>query len=88
MKGERAKNQLIPPRGIKYKFWSGKKNSGAHLSKNKPGSFSISCIAEGCYYRQSSTGDAANDHSLKCGVDKPRVCPNGHVYPVNGYVPL
>ena len=84
--GERSKLQLVPPRGIKRKNWVGHRMSSGPPSKHKPGKFSISCGVRECYYRQSSTGDAANDHSVKCGVKGPLVCPNGHTFPVRGYV--
>lgn len=85
-KGERSKLQTVPPVGIKSSDWNGRKNVGTRDSKHKPGRFSISCAMEDCYYRQSSNGNPTSDKSLRCGVDRPRICPNGHVFPVNGYV--
>ena len=76
-KGERSKLQLIPPVGITSDSWNGKRNSSGPPSKHKVGRFSMNCVVDGCEYRRKD---------VNTGVDRPRFCPNGHEYPVNGWV--
>lgn len=85
-KGDKSKLQTQPPYGIKRKAWAGHNNRSEHTSKHRPGQFSISCAEPGCHYVQSSTGNPSQDKAVRCGVDAPRVCPEGHHYPRGGYV--